>query len=247
MFKNKIKTLLGLNMGNSSLQRPEPKINAYSRQLSPDQIASREHRNMVGGFWQEIGSLQFEFLKNRGLLPQHKFIDIGCGAMRGGLYFVRYLDKGNYFGIDSNTSLIEAGKFELDAAGLSNKLPNLLINQKFELSLFEMKFDYALALSVFTHLYMNHIMRCLVEVNSVLKTGGQFYATFFESPSPGFPSPIHHNSGDITTYYDRDPFHYSFSEMEILAAAAKLEVELIDTWVHPRNQKMLCFTKTRFE
>ena len=28
-------------------------------------------------------------------------IDIGCGALRGGVHFVRHLDPGHYFGMDS--------------------------------------------------------------------------------------------------------------------------------------------------
>ena len=231
---------------SSGLQKPEYEFNGYWEQLSPEEIAAGKHRTMVGGFWEEIGSLQFEFMKTRGLLPEHQFVDIGCGAMRGGIYFVRYLNQGNYFGLDRNASLIQAGRLELDSVSLSDKLPNLLVNEQFELSLFETRFDYALALSVFTHLFMNHIMRCLIEVNRVLKPGGQFYATFFQSPHSGFLSPIHHTPGGITTYYDRDPFHYSFLEMENLAKIANLDVELIEEWTHPRNQKMLCFTKSPF-
>ena len=221
----------------------EAKVNSYWRQLSESEIAAGQHRNMVGGLWDEIGNLQFEFMKTSGLLPKHKLVDIGCGAMRGGIHFVRYLNKGNYFGLDVNASLIAAGKLELDAVGLLNKSPTLLVNDQFELSLLCEKYDYAIALSVFTHLFMNNIMRCLIEVAQVLKPDGKFYATFFQSPRSGFLRPIHHEPGGVITYYDRDPFHYSFSELKNLAATANLNTQLITNWEHPRNQKMLCFTK----
>ncbi len=55
----------------------------YSRQLSPAEIAAGAHRAFVGGRWDEIGRSQFEFMKQRGLLPEHKLVDIGCGALRG--------------------------------------------------------------------------------------------------------------------------------------------------------------------
>jgi hypothetical protein len=52
----------------------------------------------VGGMWEEIGKLQLDFLVNQGLRPTHKFLDIGCGTLRGGRHFIRYLDAGNYAG-----------------------------------------------------------------------------------------------------------------------------------------------------
>lgn len=228
---------------NPRTQVTEQEVNSYGRQLTASEIAAKEHRAFVGGFWEEIGELQYEFMKAQGLLPEHTLVDIGCGAMRGGIHFVNYLNKGNYFGLDINESLIDAAKLELDAIGLLRKSPNLLINDKFELSLFKTKFDFAIALSVFTHLFMNNIIRCLVEVNRILNPGGKFYATFFQSPNSAYLNPIFHSPGGITTYYDHDPFHYSFSEMQNLAAIANLEVKLVDDWSHPRDQKMLCFTK----
>jgi ubiquinone/menaquinone biosynthesis C-methylase UbiE len=221
----------------------EPEVNAYGRQLSEQEIATKKHRALVGGLWDEIGQLQFEFMKAQGLLPEHKLLDIGCGAMRGGIHFVRYLNESNYYGLDINKSLIDAGKLELDAIGLTHKLPNLLINDKFEFALFNAKFHFAIAISLFTHLFINNITRCLVEVNRVLRPGGRFYATFFQSPTPAYLDPLLHSPGKITTYYDRDPFHYSFSEMQNLASIANLEVNIVKDWSHPRDQKMLRFTK----
>src|SRR5277367_14092 len=76
--------------------------NDYGRQLNADEVAAGDHRQFVGGMWDEIGALQFEFLKKEGLLPRHCLIDIGCGCMRGGVHFAQYLDKGKYHGIDIN-------------------------------------------------------------------------------------------------------------------------------------------------
>lgn len=221
---------------------PQP-INAYWWQLSTADIAAGRHRSFVGGMWDEIGRLQLDFMKGQGLQPGHKLADVGCGPLRGGLHFVRYLDKGNYHGIDINRSLIKAGRKELDDAGLSGKEPALLVNDKFDLSPFGIKFDYAIAVSLFTHLYMNHIVRCLAGVNQTLKPVGKFYASFFEAPYPAHFSPIKHSPGDITTNFDADPFHYSFPEMETLADEVGMGVELVGDWGHPRNQKMLCFVK----
>jgi hypothetical protein len=49
-------------------------INAYWQQLSSEDIAAKTHRDFVGGLWDELGQLQFDFLKQHGL-PQHKLLD----------------------------------------------------------------------------------------------------------------------------------------------------------------------------
>jgi len=116
------------------------------------------------------------------------------------------------------------------------------VNDQFEFSSFNTQFDYALALSVFTHLYLNHIQRCLVEMKKVLKPNGVFFATFFQSPLPAYLPDLHHTPGQVTTHYDHDPFHYSFVEMQMTAVHADLAVELIGEFDHPRGQKMLRFT-----
>jgi SAM-dependent methyltransferase len=242
-LSNKLQSVFRPKNTNQPLHFMEPKVNSYGRQLTASEIAAGKHRSFVGGLWEEIGQLQFDFIKAQGLMPEHKLVDIGCGAMRGGVYFVGYLRKGNYYGLDINASLIEAANLELKNLDLLRKSPNLLVNDKFELSMFETKFDYAIGVSVFTHLYLNNIMRCLVEVEKVLSPNGKFYASFFQSPGSAYLKPILHSPGEVTTYYDYDPFHYSFSEMQYLAEVANLKVELVDDWSHPRNQKMLCFSR----
>jgi SAM-dependent methyltransferase len=217
-------------------------INQYWQQLTPEEISKNYHREFVGGFWDELGTLQFKFLQSQGLLPHHKFVDIGCGALRGGIYFIRYLDKGNYYGLDINASLIEAGKIELQKQNLLEKNPTFLISDRFTVSDFDMKFDYGLAQSVFTHLFSNHIQRCLVEISRVFSPDGKFFATYFEAPRPAYTDIIHQIPGNTITNFDSDPFHYSFEEMKTLGDYAGLSVSRIGEWGHPRNQKMLCFT-----
>ena len=219
-------------------------VNSYHRQLTDDELNRNEHRDFVGGLWDEIGRLQHDFMVSRGLTPQHTLLDVGCGALRGGIHFIDSLDLGNYHGLDINESLLNGGKREIKHAGLVDKHPKLLINQNFEFWQFGTKFDYALAVSVFTHLPMNHIVRCLVELAKVLKPQGQFFASFFEAPTSAFLEQIKHEPGGVITHYDEDPFHYSFAEFQCMADLANLSVELVGNWSHPRDQQMLCFRLT---
>jgi SAM-dependent methyltransferase len=217
-------------------------VNSYDRELTPEELDRGAHRDAIGGMWEEIGRLQFEFLKTRGLRPDHKLCDVGCGALRGGIHFVRYLDPGNYYGLDINASLLEGGRRELEKAGLAAKNANLLPDDRFEMSRFGAQFHYMLAVSVFTHLYANHIVRCLTEARKVLAPGGQFLATFFNAPTSAHLDTIKQDPGGVVTWYDRDPFHYSPDEMAMLGNLAGLKTELIGAWNHPRNQWMLAFT-----
>jgi hypothetical protein len=57
-------------------------INAYWQQLSEEDIAAGKHREFVGGMWGDIGRPQLEFLKQQGLQPGHRLVDVGCGAPR---------------------------------------------------------------------------------------------------------------------------------------------------------------------
>ena len=183
--------------------------------------------------------MQFEFLLKQGLLPSHKLVDIGCGPLRCGIPIIRYLEEDNYCGLDINASLIEAGKYELAKAGLTAKCPKLLVNDKFEIDRFGISFDFAIAQSVFTHLDMNLIVRCLAETRKVLTSGSKFFCTFFLAPWPGHIAPIQHQPGGVVTNYDCDPFHYSFREMKWLAETAGFTAKLIGEWGHPRNLQML--------
>jgi hypothetical protein len=119
----------------------------------------------------------------------------------------------------------------------------LVHNERFEVALFGVQFDYLLAQSVFTHLFANHIVRCLVEARKVLAPEGRFFATFFLAPRAVHLEPIVHQPGGITTHYDCDPFHYSAEEIGAMARLAGLSVEVIGEWQHPRAQQMVQFSK----
>ncbi len=216
-------------------------VNGYWRALDAEDIRRGEHRTMVGAMWDDIGALQFGFLRDAGLEPRHHLLDVGCGALRGGVRFVRHLEPGHYCGIDANASLIEAGRHELEAAGLADRGAQLLADADFNVAAFERRFDFAIAVSLITHLYFNHVQACLARVGAVLAPGGRFYVTFFEAPHAAHLAPINHAPGEITTAYAHDPFHQSFDELEVLAARANLRAERIGDFGHPRGQRMIVF------
>ena len=220
-------------------------MNLYGRQLSPEEIEAGMHRDFVGGLWDEIGQLQLSFLVAMGLKPSHTFVDVGCGALRGGVHFLRYLETGKYHGIDINPSLIEAGRHELVVAGLQSKAANLIADGEFSIARFGVFFDFGIAVSVFTHLPFNSIVRCLRRVADSLAPGGVFFASYFPAHLPCHLSPLLHEPSGVRTYFDQDPFHQSVAEFQWMADVSGLSLEVIGDWGHPRGQQMLAFRLPR--
>ncbi len=209
-------------------------------------VAEGQHRDVVGGMWDEIGRLQCDLMREQGLAPHHKLLDIGCGALRGGVHFVRYLEAGNYFGIDISQSLLDAGyELELDDAD-REKLPrdNLKCGSDFNFGIFGTKFDKAIALSVFTHLPFNYIRVCLERLADVMNPGGIFYATFFEIPeNHATRQPRRHTPGDVTTHGASDPYHYRVSDFNHAIRSLPWTLQYFGDFGHARGQQLVRFVK----
>lgn len=196
------------------------------------------HRQGVGGRWEELGELQFRFLVERGLLPEHTLLDVGCGSLRGGVHAIAYLESGHYVGIEKEASLLDAGRdIELPRAGLTGKRPQLHVTGHFDLDWLdpEVAFDFALAQSVFTHLRPGLIDECLRRVLPRLKPDGVFFATFFESEDGrDFAGPSHGWRIDELQHP-----RYTLDTLRRLAHDAGGAVEYIGGWGHPLDQRML--------
>ncbi|MBV8199782.1 MAG: class I SAM-dependent methyltransferase [Acidobacteria bacterium] len=230
-----------------AMTTPRQLPNTFERELSSDEIARDGHRESVGGLWHELGALQLDFMIRHGLRPDMRFLDLGCGCLRGGVRFIEFLDPGNYYGLDANASLLRCGwEIELPRAKLAGRLPrqNLLLNRDFEAWRFGASFDMVLAQSVFTHLPQDWLRRCLVELARCVHPGGSFFATYFHCPADwpeGEPRLDAAHGG--TTFWDRDPFHYREEDLEAAADSRIWQVEHLRGWGHPRGQWMVRFRR----
>lgn len=220
-----------------------------SRYELPDSIAADvqagRHRESIGGMWDEIGALQLDFLVGQGMQPPHFLLDIGCGSMRGGVHFARYLEAGRLFGLDRNAVLIDAGfERELIPASLHEKAPrhHFHVTEDFDARLFGVAFDMAIAQSLFSHLRFNDIRACLDAVAEVMRPGGRFYATFFLAPDDHrFAAPFRHPRGGIATTGVADPYHYYARDLIAAADPRWWRAEILGDWGHPRDQQMAAF------
>ncbi len=192
------------------------------------------HREQIGGRWEEIGQLQFDFVVGQGLLPSHYYLDIACGALRGGVHFIPYLDPGHYLGIEKERLLVEAGlREELGDELAQSKRPEIVISSDFEFERLSAAPDFALAQSLFSHLPLDTIATCLAKLRPVIAPDGVFFATFNEVDSP-VPNP--------DAAHDWGHFQYVRGDLEALGPEHGWAVDYVGDWGHPRRQKMLRFT-----
>jgi SAM-dependent methyltransferase len=218
----------------------------YSKPISDAQIERGKHREFVGGLWDTMGKFQLDYLVKQGLEPQHRFLDAGCGALRAGTVFVDYLSPGNYYGVDINESLIEAG-YTLEMTDEQRaKLPrsNLRCTDRFDVD-FGVSFDMAIAQSVFTHVSLNDIRLCLYRIAPQMRVGGRFFASFFEAPK-GFPVDgiLDADTKRRNKFTEKNSFWYWPEDLQWASSFASWDFRLIGDWGHPRRQQLAEFTRT---
>ena len=211
-----------------------------ARQINDDSavtIHTNGYRNFVGGanVWESIGNLQFDFLKKMGMKPQDKFVDVACGALRGGINYIKYLDVGNYYGIDKHIELIIYGVArELTVPVFREKMPHFAVSDAFEFEKLGEGFTYGIAQSLFSHLIADDIRLCLRNLHAVAADGCKFYATFFESDvAETNPEKSHSAAG----------FKFTRAEMESFGADTGWRSNYIGGWNHPRGQRVIEYVR----
>lgn len=198
-------------------------------------IRAMGHREYIGGHWDEIGNLQLEFLKSRGLKPASYLLDIACGSLRLGVKAIPYLQPGHYLGVEKESGLVEAGlNEELDPAVRQSHSPRIVISDSFEFEKLAQKADFAIAQSLFSHLPPNLINDCFRKLHPCMSDCGVFYATYFEVDTPRKNPDKPHDHGY---------FAYTQSEMLSFGDANGFASTYIGDWNHPRNQKIVEYRK----
>ena len=204
------------------------------------------HRRTIGYVeeWEQHGQAQFDYLTRHGLEPHHYLLDIGCGPLRGGVHFIRYLETGHYYGVEKNADVLETARgVELPRYGLADKQATLRADESFDFQALGQQFDYAWAQSVFTHLPVNSIVCCLMNVEQVLNPGGKFFATFYENEQGKRNLEPIRQTPQVVSYFDRDSYHYDVGTFQWACGGTSLTVEYLGGWNNPRNQKVLLFEK----
>jgi hypothetical protein len=112
--------------------------------------------------FESAGRLQLATLVREGIYPSSKLLDVGCGCLRAGYWLVRLLDTGCYFGIEPNAKMLQAGiDYVLGSELQAAKKPSFDTNDRYDFSVFGVKFDILLARSIWSHAPKSHIQTML--------------------------------------------------------------------------------------
>lgn len=133
--------------------------------------------------------------------------------------------------------MIEEGiKKEIGEDLIKIKKPVFSNDSNFSLSLFNKRFDFILAQSIFSHASSRQIEKCLSEAQKVMKSSSIFAATFVEGKE--------NYKGEKWVY--PECITYTLDYMINLAKKYNLICRPID-WPHPQRQKWILIVRPENE
>jgi SAM-dependent methyltransferase len=201
------------------------------------------HRLAAGGVWEEEGAWVCDFLRRQGLQPGHYVLDVGCGSLSAASRLLPYMEQSHYWGFEKNIELFLAGsQIELPRAGVRAERGHFIVNDDFDFSDATHPFDLAIASSLFRRLPLNSVARAIAAVVKSLAPGGRFFATFAEAPANASFDPIV-QAGGVTTYPEREPYHYSYAMLAALGDVVGARSARVDDTTHPRGESVMVFTR----
>jgi len=155
--------------------------------------------------FEEAGREQLSRLLLAGLNPDSAVLEFGCGVLRGAYWLIHFLEPGRYYGIEPHPERLRLGTdVILEPDVLATKRPAFDANDRFDSSVFGVKFDFFFAYSVWTHaskrqigLMLDSFVRDSTERAAFLATylpatlahrdykGDRWFGTSHESGTPG--------------------------------------------------------------
>jgi len=200
---------------------------------------SHNYKAFVGAydFYDVVGADQFVLLTTKGLRDNHSLLDFGCGSLRLGRMAIPYLNSNNYYGIEPEKWLVEEGvNNNLGNDILNVKNPLFNYNADFNLDVFEKKFDFIIACSIFSHATKAQIEKALHSAKKVMHNKSIFFASFMVGDSD--------YEGQDWVY--PKVISYTMNWMTKTAEKAKLRCQKIE-WTSPHLQTWVAFTLNDFD
>jgi SAM-dependent methyltransferase len=149
--------------------------------LSDADIRDRTYQKFLGGgaeHWEKRGAFQLHLLRRMGLQEHHRLLDVGCGPLRAGTHFIRYLDGERYCGVDSNADFIRAARaIVVEDPVLCRKQPQLKEVSGFDGMPLDMDFDWMMAFSVLNHCSAGQQREFFVQLDRNTKDGTKICIT----------------------------------------------------------------------
>ena len=200
-----------------------------------------DHHKEIGGRFDLMGKKQFELMIKNGLRKDDVLVDIGCGSLRGGVHFIRYLNRGCYLGMEMQEWLLQAGvQLELGLGVYEVKKPELVVSAEFDFDLFTKKPTIGLAQSLFTHLTGDEVVLCLQKLAKVVDPGFVLWSTFH---SPDGKRLIGKAKTKPTVSGPHVNFMHSYPEVKVYGERAGFRMEYVGGWDHPNKQVLVKYVK----
>ncbi|KAL1211684.1 hypothetical protein V5N11_023682 [Cardamine amara subsp. amara] len=138
----------------------------------PGELLVEQHHSNYGEPWAG-GRDVYEFLaESANLKPNSRVLEIGCGTLRVGLHFIRYLNPRHFHCLEKDElSLMAALRYELPSQGLLHKRPLIVRGEDMEFSKFgpDISYDLIYASAVFLHMPDNLVWTGLERLVKKLK------------------------------------------------------------------------------
>jgi len=193
-----------------------------------DDVARRTAKGAVGTAdperWEKIGRKQFRFLRNNGLERRHHMLEIGCGNLRAGRHFIKFLRAGHYTGVDISPEILLAAQETIVTDELQDKVPRLFVVSGSGLAFLpDESFDVVHAHSVFSHTPLGVIEAYLAAVYRLLQPGGFFDFTY------------HHTDQEPWDFLEED-YYYPTQLLIDRARVVGFSGRQLDNWVYSQSK-----------
>jgi len=218
---------------NRRIRRTTSSHPEFYRWVMADDVARRTANGAVGtesaAKWEKIGRKQFRYLRNHGLKRSSDLLEIGCGNLRAGRHFIKFLGVDQYTGVDISPEILLAAHETIVADGLQDKRPRLFLVSGTSLDFLPAaSIDVAHAHSVFSHTPLEVIESYLEAVHRLLRPGGFFDFTY------------HHTDSEPWDFLEED-YYYPTRLLIEKARTAGFAGERLDDWVY--SQAKIRLTK----
>lgn len=202
----------------------------FYREVMRADVRDKNARGAVGTRsrkgWRKLGRLQFEYLTSHGLERSHRLLEIGCGNLRAGWRLIKYLDEGNYVGVDISPDILIAAQQTIVDRRLQAKRPALFLVDGTSLDFLpDDHFDAVHAHSVFSHTPLEVVESYLCGARRVMKPGAFFDFTYNAS------------DGEVWNFLEED-YYYPPSVLLELARELGFDGEQAADWTGHKQAKI---------
>jgi SAM-dependent methyltransferase len=172
-----------------------------------------------------VSAMSFNLLTACGLRQSHRLLDVGCGSLRLGRLLIPYLNPHNYFGLEPNKWLVDEGlKYEVGGSLVEVRQPEFIYDTGLTSLPSELKFDYVIAQSIFSHTGPDLLERWFEDISAHLSDNGLLLATVIEGDE---------DCTDSGWIYP-ECVEYRLDNMANFVRGLGLNFAVLD-WYHPRQ------------